>query len=280
MPSIKFITIFGLFGVDYDGIHMFCGNKVFVFRFLSIIDLALKTSVIDNNSSVCVCNHFICIDADMLPLLDQFTLSIMFRKPTRSRQRRAQKLSDLNSSDPQSAPPSRSVSPLKSAATSHLLLPSDIPQPRRPRHSRNMFLPGPQVLITVPGEEYTQQASPSRGRMPRSGGVSLASTSTDPSHFAAADADFGPDLMHDIFVDNTHSDELRRQRQRLKKQKQWSRWTDQVIPSLVHPYLHLLKISESMRSTPPSENIPCNCRSGVRHLKIVCVYLESKSIVG
>jgi hypothetical protein len=114
--------------------------------------------------------------------------------------------------------------------------------------------------------------------MPRSGGVNLATTSTDSSHFAA-EADSGPDLMHDVFVDNTDSDELRRQRQRFKKQKQWLRWTNDVIPSLVLPYLHLLRISESMRSTPLSANTLCSCNSCVRHLKIVCVYLESELIV-
>lgn len=212
------------------------------------------------------------MDIDSLLLLDR--LSIMFRKPSRSK-RRAQ---NSSSSFP-SASPSRSVSPSKLSATSHLIVPSEVPQARRPRQSRNMFLPGPEHLFAVPGGDYTQQASTSRGRLPHSASINLASTRG--STFSAADSDDPvPDIMDDIFVvDNPNSDELRRQRQRLKKQKQWLRWTNEVIPSLVQPHLHLLRISESLRSTPQYENPLSRCDSDVRNLKIVCVYLDSKFTV-
>lgn len=157
-------------------------------------------------------------------------------------------------------------------------MPSEVPQARRPRQSRNMFLPGPEHLFAVPGGDYTQQASTSCGRLPRSAGINLASTRGSP--FSAADSADPVPLMDDIFVvDNTHSDELRRQHQRLKKQKQWLRWTNEVIPSLVQPHLHLLRISESLRSIPQYENALSRCNSDVRHLKIVCVYLDSKLTV-
>jgi hypothetical protein len=197
----------------------------------------------------------------------------MFRKPRPSKQRAR------DSSDPRSLPPSRSVSPSKSSVTSHLVAPSEVPQTRRPRHTQNMFLPRSELLLAVPGDDYTQPASTSNDRLARSGGISLVSTRG--SSFSAVDsADPGPELADDIFVvDNTYSDELRRQRQRLKKQKQWLRWTNEVIPSLVQPHLHLLRISESLRSIPQYVNTLFGCNSDVRHLKIVCVYLDSKSVV-
>ena len=194
----------------------------------------------------------------------------MFRKPKRSTQRGSRQ-----SSDHQSIPQSQSVSPSKSS-TSHIVLPSEVSQARRPRQSRNMFLPGPELLLAVPGEDYTQQASTSRGRLPRSDGINL--TSAKDSSFSAVDsADPGSDPMDDIFVaDHADIDELRHQRQRHKKQKQWLRWTNEVIPSLVQPYVHHLRISESLRSIPQYENTVSRCNSGVRHLKIVCIYLDSK----
>ena len=199
-------------------------------------------------------------------MLDQLILSTMFRKPKRRQHTQRQ------SSDSPSVAPSRSVSPSK--PSTHLISPSEVSRIRRPRHSQNLFLPGPECLFTLPGEDFTQEASPSRGRMSCSDSGNLAPPQSSP--FSAVD----PGPMDDIFVThNTDSDDLRRQRQRLKTQKQWVRWTDEVIPSLVHPYLRFLKVSESMRSICLLENTICSCNSGVHHLKIVCVYLESKSTI-
>jgi hypothetical protein len=139
-----------------------------------------------------------------------------------------------------------------------------------------MFLPGPELLLAVPGNDYTQQTLTSRGRLPRSDGINLASAK-DSSFSVVDSADPGPDPIDDIFVtDHVDTDELRHQRQRHKKQKQWLRWTNEVIPSLVQPYIHHLRISESLRSIPQYENTVSRCNSGVRHLKIVCIYLDSK----
>lgn len=141
-----------------------------------------------------------------------------------------------------------------------------------------MYLPGPELLLSVPGEDYTQQASSSHDCLPSIGAARVMS-STNP--FSPANsAGYEPDMADEIFVVNdTITDDLQCQHLRPKKQKQWSRWTNEVIPSLVQPYLHLLRISESMQSIPHSGDTSCHCNSSVHHLKIVCVYLESEFII-
>lgn len=170
------------------------------------------------------------------------------------------------SSGTPSASRSRSVSPSKSTV-SHLVSPSELPMPRRPRNSQNMFLPGPERLLALPGEEFTQRPGTSRGRMPR---VSEAYQGTTVSPTRGP----SPDVFDDIFV-TSEADHDPRPLLRRKKHKQWERWTNEIIPLLISPYLSFLRTTESMRSTPQSMVIQCDCNSHVRHLNIVGVYFES-----
>jgi len=60
-----------------------------------------------------------------------------------------------------------------------------------------------------------------------------------------------------------------------KKAKQWSTWANDVIPSLLHPYLGFLHESKSLRNAiPESSVVKCKCPSHVRKLNVTCVYFE------
>lgn len=58
-----------------------------------------------------------------------------------------------------------------------------------------------------------------------------------------------------------------------KKARQWARWTNGVIPSLLRPYLDYLAGSAQGNSQPARP--PCVCGSPTRRLEVVAVYWES-----
>lgn len=59
-----------------------------------------------------------------------------------------------------------------------------------------------------------------------------------------------------------------------RKARQWARWAERVIPSLLHPYLDLLAERAQGKSSAPPH---CKCNSPGRTLEVVAVYWESKS---
>jgi hypothetical protein len=125
-----------------------------------------------------------------------------------------------------------------------------------------MFISKKNVLVNVPGRNYSQMPMPDRGRMPRV--VTHADTtsgSTAHSHpeaaVAAEPATDPPDFTDDVFitpqVGSENVDEPR------KTKAQWSRWMNEVIPSLLSPHLSLLRQSGSLRSISRSISVNCTC---------------------
>jgi CxC1 like cysteine cluster associated with KDZ transposases len=177
------------------------------------------------------------------------------------------------------------ASPSKTPAARHLVPPSVIPRNRRPRNSRDLYLPGPEQILTLPGQSYSQMPFSSHGR-------SANATSTHVPqnvgrHTGARDCSADPDdnpyrspgafdIINDIFVaDAPKSEELQREKQRQKKEKQWKKWTQEVIPSLLRPHLRLLRKSASLRSIPQHTDYHCKCGgTSSRRLKVVCVSFE------
>jgi len=62
-----------------------------------------------------------------------------------------------------------------------------------------------------------------------------------------------------------------------KKVQQWRKWSEDIIPALLEPYLELLRESESLRDVSGARNIEgCKVCQGKQQLEVVCVYFESK----
>lgn len=60
--------------------------------------------------------------------------------------------------------------------------------------------------------------------------------------------------------------------------KQWIKWNTDVIPSLLKPYLHLLRVTESLRNLHHDQEVPCTCgRSQRRNLTVTCLYFDGAS---
>lgn len=203
-------------------------------------------------------------DTEKLLLLSCYT-ETMFRKPRRKPQ-----------GPSSSSPSSRSVSPSKPSASSHLVPPSEFPRDRRPRHSQSMYLPGPDHLFSLLGQDYSQEPSTSRGCVPY---VDEMQPTFTPSLLSPDPVEAGSNPVDDIFItENSDVDDLQHESRRLKRKKQWLTWTDEVIPSLICPYLQMLRTSQSLRSISRTQltNPGCSCSRGIYHLKIVSVYFESE----
>ena len=83
------------------------------------------------------------------------------------------------------------------------------------------------------------------------------------------------DIIEDIFTnDGPEPDSPKCQKQQRKQEKQWKKWTEDVIPSMLRPHLHLLRKSESLRSMSQPANPQCNCHGPSHRLRVVCVSFE------
>jgi hypothetical protein len=207
-----------------------------------------------------------------------------FRLPKGTKKK--QKISTLNSvSSPFASAIHPASCPLPTHPTSeHLIASSTAPQSRRARHAKGIFISGAaQNILSLPGQEYMQLPSSRAGHNPASHPNDELSPTTpaptpDLRRNPAADL-HGPsndfNIMDDMFISlRVEPEGLRRQRQKHKNEKRWKKWTEEVIPSLLRPHLHLLRESETLRSTPQLTNQQCSCHAPSRRLKVVCVYFE------
>ncbi|KAH7903534.1 hypothetical protein BJ138DRAFT_966893, partial [Hygrophoropsis aurantiaca] len=65
-----------------------------------------------------------------------------------------------------------------------------------------------------------------------------------------------------------------------KKQNQWRRWGQDVIPSLIAPYLAYLHQSKLLRRRPhPLASQGCTKGCNQKNLKVTCVLFDRKSSV-
>jgi hypothetical protein len=70
--------------------------------------------------------------------------------------------------------------------------------------------------------------------------------------------------------------EAHRARARRKKENQWRNWTETTLPSLLKPYLSLLRNSDTLHLPPAEVSFRCHCDDNKRVLKVSCVYFESQ----
>ena len=149
------------------------------------------------------------------------------------------------------------------------------------------------VVLVLPGGRTFSQSSISRssrsrslascghsctqseqGRPPSPAITTAASDLQDEYHDSIAS-----NLMSDILVsiaDSTQTPEERRAQERAKKQRQVGRWLNEVLPSLQRPYLHLVRVSEGLRSIDRSRVVHCSCGGSItgHTLSVICVYFD------
>jgi hypothetical protein len=81
-------------------------------------------------------------------------------------------------------------------------------------------------------------------------------------------------------VDESVADVLAREERAAKRQRQWRKWSEDVTPALLQPYMALLRETEGFRHINLKRQADsCNGCSGGRLLDVTCVYFESRLIV-
>lgn len=72
--------------------------------------------------------------------------------------------------------------------------------------------------------------------------------------------------------------EANRLKARKKKERQWMKWANDVIPSLVHPYMRYIHATQSLREPPHGDfALGSICTCGKESLlTVICVYFERK----
>jgi hypothetical protein len=158
--------------------------------------------------------------------------------------------------------------------------PHTVQRGRRSRRSRGQFVTGPRHILSVPGQDYVQLASTNRGRSQQRPQQSQTPDIPDPEQAPDVVDDPVPtsdfNFMTDVFItDPPETAELRQEKLRHKKKRQWARWTQEVIPSLLRPHLRLLHKSKSLCVVPRTSNYQCTCGGlSSRSLTIACVFFE------
>ena len=61
---------------------------------------------------------------------------------------------------------------------------------------------------------------------------------------------------------------------RQRKERQWKTWTTDVIPSLLRPYLRLLRETNNLRNMPTNRTDDCVCGSLGHPLSVLNVYFD------
>ena len=189
--------------------------------------------------------------------------------------------------------------PIVSAAPPNVQLrPEDARRSRRSQGGRSLFLPSSRdVVLALPGgrtySQSRQTGSSSRlanptgayERVPGRLRSASASSASDEDAFLREELNtYQPDgLMSEIIVSvgqSTESSEDRRAREHAKRERQVTRWVQDVIPALCQPYLRLLWASQSLQTVQRDLLVSCDCHGEKsRVLKVTCVYFDREAIL-
>ena len=172
--------------------------------------------------------------------------------------------------------PSTSFSQDASPRDHHLTPPSDAPKTRRGYGTKGrVHYRNNEVIVEPLGCIFVQQqlAHP----------WTSTSTAIPPPESILDDpfADAGNAEPTPIYVLVGGEDaELQRQRQRRKKERQWAKWANETIPSLLQPYLKILCESDNLHTLNchPDVTMPaCSCERRAS-INVTCVFFEHKLV--
>lgn len=141
---------------------------------------------------------------------------------------------------------------------------------RRTRSQQESIGRRPTVDLVLPGGRMFTQVPPKPVPRPPKANTQQGpprQQDTEPS------APSSPFNFNAIYTTRTPTQTTTRQ----KKERQWVKWSRDVIPRLVFDHLRLLRISSSLRTVPrkPVLRASCKCQKH-RNLTITIVYLNRK----
>ena len=156
----------------------------------------------------------------------------------------------------------------------HHLIPSlYVPKTRRGFRSQGTVrVRNNEVLAEPFGQTFVQQPGPSQ---------TSTSTTVPPPEPALDDPfmDTGDvEPLENYVLIGGEAPELQRQRQQRKKERQWAKWANETIPSLLQPYFRILRESDNLRTLNRHSDVPlpaCSCERRAS-INVTCVFFERK----
>lgn len=162
-----------------------------------------------------------------------------------------------------------------STSGSTLVTIEEVTPSRRPPATRKYNVPRVDTHLVLPGDvRFTQVHAASVGRPtpPSQVNNSDGDSITTPEDSRNETEEF-PVFTHAIEGSSTPS------RNHAKKRRQWEKWMYDRLPSLVEPYLSILRRTHNLRnsiSSPPPPECTCHLVTS-RKLKVICVYFDRES---
>jgi hypothetical protein len=143
---------------------------------------------------------------------------------------------------------------------------------KRPRNSVDLFIPGPEVLVTLPGcRTFTQ---PTGRRMDPEPSIQPATPPDCDSYNSLQTDDFGHCNSADLSLSEPEEHNLAQQDcQRRKGKRQYTRWAN-LITLLVPFHLRLMRETHCLRDPPQTSPPTCTCGGNVQRLAIVCISFQ------
>lgn len=135
-----------------------------------------------------------------------------------------------------------------------------LPKVRKPYGFQDAIT-GPHGLVYAPSGVYSHQGEPSTGH-------GLDNTTKD---FEAITLEAGTFVMKDTAGGTGAEDQAK------KKQRQWQKWSKDIIPALLKPYLDILHQTSGLRNMDViRKGIECKGCSKGRLLEVSCIFFESR----
>jgi hypothetical protein len=184
-----------------------------------------------------------------------------FRRPTLYTRRKSK--SPLKPNQPVLQP----LYPEPTSSQVILCRPGMFKSTRRPDRAKTgpSYIHAPPPLLALPGKRtYTQP-----NLNPRSQSRSNRRAAGDQ---LTSEGDFLTDSVY--ITGGGDSLETRQMKRAHKRQRQWARWSEEVIPSLIGPHLRYLRKSDSLRHHLPADDITCTQDCQGRDLEITCVLFD------
>ena len=140
----------------------------------------------------------------------------------------------------------------------NMVLVEEAPVPRRPYGFKDAVV-GHRGLVYTPSGVFTHQME-----------LPLSSPAVVEER---AEVDPRP-ILEDHPEEDNHED------QTAKKQRQWRRWSEEVIPALIKPYLSLLQESGGLRDMNMVRGMDLckGCDKG-HIIEVSCIFFERKSLL-
>jgi len=162
---------------------------------------------------------------------------------------------------------------LQASTHSGLVAEDEVIPSRRPYGSKDLRLSFEGRVSTSIGMFSQVLAEEMPEEMPAAIGIGDVSSPT------VVTADEGAaDNMNES--DDDLADVLAREKRMAKRQRQWRKWSEDVIPALLQPYMALLRETQGLREID-SKRQPNSCTGclGGRLLDVTCVYFQSRLII-